>query len=141
MKLLFVIVACTISILSLVQCSPFSNKSGKNQFMYEDEHITCVNIPHKIISITFGDFVYASNLRQWRSLNGRMEIPYENVLLYAKTENPAYDYYIVLDSVAAVDTGYSYMPKLVNDDYVTLIISKKAPQSDSDFIFEGIGKL
>jgi len=138
MKLRFFLGSAAIGCFLLSQCTSFAKHAGKNQFLYEEEHISCVNIPNRIVSVTFGDFQYASNLRTWKKLNDTSRFPYKNVLLYAQTKNPDYDYYLVLDTVVEGDTGYTFVPKYVNGEYLTLIISNKAPKTDAEFIYEGI---
>lgn len=132
-----VIIALSVVFYSCRETS-FIEGAGNNQFSLEDEYVSCVNIPNKIVSLTFGDFTFASNKRTWRKMSGNQKLPYNNVLLYAQTKNPDYDYYIVIDSVSEPDSGYTSIPKYIHGKYIYFIISDNAPANDVEFIYEGI---
>ena len=132
-------IVATILIFSVVSCSSFSSISEETKIGSEESHVKIHNVNADFKSLTFGDFKFAMNQKQFRKINNAKP-RFKDILFYAKANDPIYEYYIL------------YNPKiksLQNDDYIlkdtimgnskfVVAISKNAPKPDIDYIFSKI---
>ena len=132
-------IIATILIFSVISCSSFSSISEETKIGLEESHTKIYNTKADFKSLTFGDFKFAMNQKQFRKINNSKP-RFKDILFYAKADDPVYEYYVL------------YNPKiksLQNDDYIlkdtimgnskfVLAISKNAPRPDIDYIMNKI---
>ncbi|WP_300567540.1 hypothetical protein [Flavobacterium sp.] len=128
-----------ILLFSIVSCSSFSSLSAETKIGSEEHHVKVYNTKADFKSLTYGDFKFAMNQKQFRKINNAKP-RFKDILFYAKTIDPTYEYYVL------------YNPKiksLQNDDYIikdtimgnskfVVAISKNAPKADIDYIINKI---
>ena len=87
-------------------------------------------------SVTFRDFEFAINRKQFRKLNGSNP-EFCNILFYAKTTDDPYEYYVLYNpkKIKQKD-GYIYKDTVMGNSRFVLAISKKAPETDKKFIMD-----
>lgn len=122
-------------LLILVRCSPFHQLSKATKIGTEDGYVTVTHEPLKLKSLTFGDFKFATKNKEYKKLNQHRS-SYDNVLFYARTDNPSYDYYLLVDPVDTTFNLLDYeLEKVIGQKQrLYLLISKTAPISDAMFI-------
>lgn len=88
------------------------------------------------LSLTFGDFSFARSSKEYRKLNAGKKPPFNGILVYAKTDKPEYEYFIIHNKKRKWFDGKKYFVNdtLINTSYFTLVISKNAPEKDIQFI-------
>lgn len=132
MKLNFFSIA---SLLIFSSCSSFSKLSKDTKFGFGDEYPTVYNTTVGIKTLTFGDFKYALNSKEYKKLN-KQNPEFKDILFYAKTPDPAYEYYVLLNPKDKNfdHQKYSIKDTLMNGKNIVLLISNKAPSRDIEFI-------
>src|SRR5690606_16346161 len=82
-----------------------------------------------------GDFEFATNTREYRSLTDTKP-PFRDILLYAQTSEPEYEYFILLNprSTAINEEKYSLREIQIGENIVTVAVSRHAPVNDITFI-------
>lgn len=125
----------SITLLTFVACSPFHELAKKTEIGNQDGYVSVVNIEANFKSLTFGDFKFARSNKQYKKLKAD-STNLDNILFYAKTVNPAYEYYVLLDPI---DTNFNlkyYELKSIKkeDQNYFLLISKDAPFGDAKFL-------
>lgn len=124
--------------ISTVGCSSFSPYAKHNQFSHEEGYVKYFNEKLNLKSLTFGDFKFASSNKEFKKINPNEKPIFKNILLYAKTNNPDYEYYIVKDVINLKSTILKSHIINLNDEKITFIISKKSPQYDAEMIKKNI---
>ena len=131
----------SILISIFAACSPFSRVSKSSKIGAENEYVTLFNGDTKFKSSTFGDFEFALNNKQFKKLIvGKSEL--KDILFYAKTTEPSYEYYILYNPKSKVFDMNRFVVKdtIINQSNFVLLISKNAPQKDIDFISSKMAK-
>lgn len=123
-------------LLALAACSsPFHKLAKHTEFGSEDGYVRVSNPAANIKSLTFGDFMFATNTREYRSLTDTKP-PFRDILLYAQTSEPEYEYFILLNprSTAINEEKYSLREIQIGENIVTVAVSRHAPVNDITFI-------
>lgn len=130
--LLFIILSISCS------CSSFSSLAKKTNIKPDDYYVVTKNYKAEFQSTTFGDFEFATSQKDFKSLSNKKPA-FKNILLYATTSDPAYDYYIFQDLKNTPDTNDRFWIKQISckGQPLVLAISKKAPDTDVEFILRG----
>lgn len=118
----------------------FSRLAKYNQFDESQEYLLYKNDSAKVASSTFGDFKFSKNQQEIKNLKTE-KIPFKNILLYAKTYHPPYEYYILLnDNTDKTKYKDQYLIKdtLINGNKITLAASKTISKYDWEFISENL---
>ncbi|MDO9553475.1 hypothetical protein [Rhodonellum sp.] len=118
-----------------IGCSPFSKIAEETKIGSEDNYVSVSNPEANFHSLTFGDFEFAVNQKQFRNLNPAKPI-FRNILFYAIADQPTYDYYVLENpkNRTIVHPDYILKDTLLGNTQITVAISKNAPTSDLDFI-------
>lgn len=112
----------------LVSCNSNSNYAKYNQIGSEGNYVNLYNEILKISSLTFGDFEYAFTLNDFTKLKGAKPV-FKNILLYAITEDPTYEYYILINPKANENyNGFIEKDTVIEQNHYKIIISKNAPE-------------
>ncbi len=123
--------------ISLAACSSFSKMADNNIILPKDEYISVKNELLAFESLTYGDFDFASSKKEFKKINMGYKPMYKNIILFASTVNPSYEYYIILgkldDSTYAT---YYFKSVKVGEQYISIAISKDAPIEDAEFLLE-----
>jgi hypothetical protein len=122
-------------LITLISCSPFHQLSKETKIGNEDGYVAVTNDQLKLKSLTFGDFKFAQNNKEYKKLKTDSTL-FDNILFYAATNNPAYDYYILVDPVDTIFNLKLYeLEKVIHNEHrYYLLISKSTPFSDAKFI-------
>lgn len=123
-----------MAVFLLSSCSPYSKLSKHNKFDLDDSFVVCTNELVNLQSSTFGDFKFASNLKEFKKVNANKKPGFKNVLLYAKTNNPEYEYYLLLNENPKNNPDFIYRAIAIDNNRITLVISKSAPVEDIEII-------
>lgn len=131
MKLLLFSILISIS----AGCSPFHELSKKTEIGNDNGYVSVKNEAINFKSLTYGDFKFARSNREYKKLKTD-SIKMDNILFYATTVNPAYEYYVLLDPI---DTNFNlkkYEQKNISKEghQFVLLISKNAPFGDAKFL-------
>src|SRR5690606_39060849 len=86
-------------LIFLSHCSSFSPYAKHNQFGTEDGRIKIYNEKLNFKSLNFGDFKFAGSEKEFKQINSGKKPEFKSILLYAKTEWPEYEYYILNDEI------------------------------------------
>lgn len=126
----------------LTSCSNFHHYAGKNKVGSKDGYTQVSNKKAHFNSSTFGDFKFAKSNRQFKKLTNYTPL-FRDIVVYAKTQNPDYDYYILLNPEEDFFMEKQYFKKdtIIQSNRLVLLISRKAPESDKDFIFNHLTEL
>lgn len=128
-----------LSFAVLTACSPFTNVSRSTEFSTEEAYIKITHPAVKFKTLTFGDFKFATTKKQYRLLT-KKAAACTDILFYAITQDPAYEYYVLLNPKNKhFDTQkFAIKDTIINRNRIVLLITKTAPQSDITFISEHI---
>lgn len=132
-----------LTLLALAACSsPFHKLAKHTEFGSEDGYVRVSNPAANIKSLTFGDFEFASNLSEYKSLTGSKP-PFRDILLYAATRSPEYEYFILLNpkSNRFDEDKYSIRDTDIDGNNVVIVISRHAPVNDITFIKMNVKEL
>jgi hypothetical protein len=135
MKPRFLLLTIT-AFLTLTACSsPFHKLAKNTEFGSEEGYVRVSNPAANIKSLTFGDFEFATSSREYRSLTG-IKPPFKDILLYAVTREPEYEYFILLNprSAAVNEEKFSLREIQIGENIVTVAVSRHAPVNDITFI-------
>ena len=127
-------------LLFLASCSPFSKMAAQNQFGREDALVLVSNEALNLRSLTYADFDFARNRRELKKITSEKPA-FRDVLLYARTYHPPYDYYLLLNAKAPQNPDYVLRDTLITGNKITLAISKKASEAEVKFISGKISAL
>lgn len=125
-----------LAIIALAACSsPFHKLAKQTEIGSEAGYVSVSNPAANIKSLTFGDFEFATNTREYRSLTDTKP-PFRDILLYAQTSEPEYEYFILLNprSTAINEEKYSLREIQIGENIVTVAVSRHAPVNDITFI-------
>lgn len=127
-------------IISLSSCSSFSKLASHTEIKSEGVYVKVSNDKAKFSSLTFGDFSFALNSKEFQNLNAGVKPPINCILVYAKTDKPDYEYFILHNKKRKRFDTEKYFAKdtLINSCCFTLLISKHAPEKDIKFIQENM---
>lgn len=118
-----------------ISCSSFSEISKASK-VGEDENGR-TEITNKIAgfrSLTFGDFKFATNQKEFSKLN-ETKPKFNDILFYAKTTDIPYEYYVLYNpKKIKMDTEFIYKDTIINNSRFVLAISKYAPEPDAKYI-------
>ena len=119
----------------LLSCSPFSGIAKLSLVSTDINRQTQVtNTAAKFKSLTYGDFQFATNKKEFKLLN-QQKAKFDNILIYAKTEQPKYEYYILYNPKSInLNDDYKYKDTIIENSRFVLAISKIAPPTDAKFI-------
>lgn len=122
----------------LTSCSSFSKLAKHTEIKQEGVYVKVSHDKANFSSLTFGDFSFALNCKEYRKLNAGAKPPFNCILVYAKTDKPEYEYFILLNKKRKWFDTEKYFVKdtLIHSSYFTLLISKQAPEKDIRFISE-----
>ncbi|MEC5395934.1 hypothetical protein [Bergeyella sp. RCAD1439] len=135
----FILVVFSYFLFYSCTTNKFSALSKYNEFDESQRYVIYKNDTVGIESRTFGDFTFpVSNKEVKKIRKGR--IPFNNILLYANTLNPAYEYYILIDYKKKNRLYKKYLRKdtIVDGKTFSFIASKNIPKSDWKFIVSNI---
>ncbi len=124
--------------ITLTSCSSFSKLAKHTEIKQEGVYVKVSNDKAKFSSLTFGDFMFARSCKEYRKLNTGTKPSFNCILVYAKTDKPGYEYYILQNKKRKWFDPEKYFVKdtLIHSSYFTLLISKQAPEKDIRFISE-----
>lgn len=125
-----------LTLLALAACSsPFHELAKHNEFGSEDGYVRVSNTGAGLKSLTFGDFDFASSPSEYKVLTGKKP-PFRDILLYAVTREPEYEYFILLNPKRSPVDGEQYSTREVQigENTVNVAISRHAPVNDITFI-------
>lgn len=126
-------------IILTISCSPFSNLAKETKFGNERSYQSVYNREVNFKSLTFGDFKFALRNKEYKRLKLK-NADFKNILFYAKTNDPAYEYLVLLNPKdKKFDYGkYFVKDTIIKDNNFVLLISNDAPKRDLKFITENI---
>ncbi len=123
-------------LLAITACSsPFHKLAKHTEFGSEGGYVSVINPVAGLKSLTFGDFEFATSSREYRSLTGTKP-PFRDILFYAVTREPEYEYYVLVNPRSRqFDEGsYSIRDTQIGGKNVVVVISRHAPVNDITFI-------
>jgi len=122
-------------LLTAIRCSPFHQLAKETKIGNEGGYTSVTNSHVSLKSLTFGDFKFATNNKDYKRLKLDTNV-FDNILFYAKTANPSYDYYILMDPVDTLFNlkKYELEKTIYKSHKFILLISKDAPFGDAKFI-------
>lgn len=135
MKAIYPILIC----LLMTSCATFSGLSRETMLGQQDPYCKVYNSKADFMSLTFGDFRFAMNKKDYRKLNPPI-ISFKEILFYAKTTDPDYDYYVLLNPEKTYQTNNKYVVKdtTIRQNHFVIAVSRSAPSSDINLIFNKI---
>lgn len=124
-----------ITATSLLACSPFSKISKDTKIGAEEAYVNVYNTTANFRSQTYGDFKFATSQQQFSRLHPAKP-SFRDILFYAKTNQPEYDYYVLYNPRKKVldNQGYILKDTIIGTSKFVLAISKKAPKEDIAYI-------
>lgn len=124
-----------LTISAFISCSSFSKISNSSKVGEDENGRTQVtNEAAGFRSLTFGDFKFATNLKEFSKLN-ETKPKFNNILFYAKTTDVPYEYYVLYNpKKMSINNDFIYKDTIINKARFVLAISKTAPKSDAKFI-------
>jgi len=130
-----------ISIVGIVSCSPFTRVAKYTQISRGDSkgYDKIYNDSAGIKTFTFGDFEIAYNAKNYHQMHPK-KAEFDHILFYAKTYDPEYDYYVLLNPETKILPNEKYLVKdtMIANSHFLIVISTKAPKPDVDFILKEI---
>lgn len=126
----------TLSFSLFYGCSPFHQLAKKTEFGNKDGYDFVYNNAIHFESLTYGDFKFATSNKSYKKLK-KDTLGIDNILFYATTINPAYDYYVLLNPEDTIMDFHRYESKSIikNGNRVVMLISFDAPFGDAKFLF------
>ncbi len=117
----------------------FSVWSKHNEFDKSQMYLLYKNDSVGIESLTFGDFTFPNSNKEVKKIR-KGRIPFNNILLYANTSNPAYEYYILVDykKKKRLDKKYLRKDTIFDGKSFSIVASKNIPKYDWQFIINNI---
>lgn len=133
-KYAFVIIA-----FCFLACSPFSKVADATVIESEAPYISVSNTQAEFKSLTFGDFEFARNRKELKKIGGSAK-GFREILVYAKTTRPIYEYCIMYEpeNLSMDNPEFTFIDTLLQGKRVVLAISKSAPARDVTFIRNNI---
>ncbi|UZT98906.1 hypothetical protein ODZ84_04860 [Chryseobacterium fluminis] len=122
--------------LLLVSCSSdiFDPLSRYNQFDKTNKYLLYRNDSLGIKSSTFWDFQFPESKKEIKKIR-KGRIPFKNILLYAKTDSPSYEYYILLNNdISKSESKYLVKDTIIGKKKISLVATKEIPRSDWNFL-------
>ena len=124
-----------ILLVILSSCSTFSKIAEQNIILPEKGYISVKNEALPFESLTYGDFDFANSKKEYKKIGTGYKPMYKNIILYAHTIDPSYEYYIILGKLDDSSYATFYFKSIkLNDQFISIAISKDAPMSDAQFI-------
>ena len=122
-------------LITMISCSPFHQLAKETKIGIEEGYTSVTNSTINLKSLTFGDFKFATKNKDYKKIKTDSTL-FDNILFYAKTVNPSYDYYVLMDPVDTLYDlkKYELEKTIINDHKFFLLISKDAPFGDAKFI-------
>jgi hypothetical protein len=126
-------------VVFLTNCSPFHKLANKTQFGSENGYKKVYNSAAKLKSLTFGDFSFATNNKQYKSLT-QQKTAMKDILFYGITTKPNYEYYVLLNPKSRKFDVEKFVIKdtMISKHTIVVLISKNAPARDIKFLTENI---
>ncbi|MDY3503329.1 hypothetical protein PG657_10350, partial [Riemerella anatipestifer] len=126
-------------IFMITSCSSFSKSSKETKFGNERGYQSVYNRAVNFKSLTFGDFKFALRNKEYKKLRTN-NTEFKNILFYGRTDEPAYEYFVLLNpKEKKIDTSkYFVKDTIIKNNNFILLISNYAPKSDIKFISENI---
>ncbi len=125
--------------LGFISCSSFSEISNETKIGDEDGHLKIYNPKANLKSLTFGDFKFAMNQKKYKKLN-KVKPNFKDILFYAKTQDPAYEYYVLYNPKEKIISDKNYFVKdtMIGNSNIVIAISRNAPKPDIKYIMSNI---
>ena len=125
--------------LGFISCSSFTKVSNETKIGHEDGHVKIYNTKANLKSLTYGDFKFAMNQKQYKKLN-KIKPIFKDILFYAKTKDPAYEYYVLYNPKEKIlsDENYFLKDTIIGNSNFVVAISKNAPKPDIKYIMSKI---
>lgn len=135
----FILVFFSCFLFYSCTANKFSIWSKYNEFDESQMYVLYKNDSVGIESFTLGDFTFPISNKEIKKIR-KGRIPFNNILLYANTSKPAYEYYILLDYEKKNNLEKKYIRKdtIFNGRTFSVIASKNIPKSDWKFIVNNI---
>ena len=123
-------------------CSPFNQLSKNTEIGHDELHRTVYNTEAKLMTKTFGDVRIATDKKQFKALNNGQP-DFKDILFYAKTEAPEYEYYVLINSELPEYNSDLYELKdiAIAENKFIVLISKSSPEADKQFILNNLSHL
>mgnify|MGYP003575914210 CR=1 FL=1 len=115
--------------ICITSCTSFSKLAEHNKFKHDDFMMLYYNESLNLQSHTMGDFKFANNKQEFKKLNNKKPA-FKNILLYAKTYYPSYEYYILLNAKPITNTNFFVKDTMINNNRITLAVSKNNSEED-----------
>lgn len=110
-------------------------------FVTDDSYAKVLNAEAGFQSLTFFDFRFATNQREFKALH-KKHAAFDNILVYAQTNDTPYEYYVLLDPKKPFPLqDFIVKDTIIGNKRLVLAVSKNAPPSDIDFIMGNLTKL
>lgn len=128
-----------VPVLILCSCSPFSKIANRTSVVQDGSYLAVVNPQAGIKALTFGDFQFATHKKEYRALH-KSKSPYKDILVYAQTSQPTYEYYILYNPKNLDIDSNNFLVKdtLIDQSRYVMLISTNAPQKDIVFLQNNI---
>lgn len=129
-----------LSVFTSCTSNNFTHLAKYNAFDETKEYPLYKNDSAKVASSTFGDFKFSKNQKEMKKLK-KEKAPFKNILLYARTYQPPYEYYILLNDNmdnSKYKDQYLFKDTIINGNKITLAASKEIPKYDWEFISRNI---
>lgn len=129
-------------VLAFISCSSYNEISKETKIGTEDSHIKIYNRQANFKSLNFGDFKFALDQKQYKKLN-KIKPYFKNILFYAKTKDPAYEYYVLYNPIEKIISNNNYIVKdtIIGKSNFVIAISKNAPKLDIAYIMSNIAAI
>lgn len=118
----------------ITSCATFHPDSKYNNISSSGKYIQISNPKIKIQLLSYGDFVYANNKKEYKKLYNEFNSIHSSpkkLILYAATTEPQYHYYIFQSK--SIDSSNSKTISCFGK-HLTIQVEKLAPQKDIDFL-------
>lgn len=135
----FILVSLASFIFYSCNTTKFSSLSKYNEFDKSQRYLLFKNDSVGIQSSTFWDFTFPLSNKEVKKIR-KGKIPFRNILLYAHTVDPTYEYYIILNNEKSNNLEKEYLRKdtILDGQKISLIATKNIPKSDWNFIMNNI---
>jgi len=135
----FILVVFSCFLFYSCNTNNFSAWSKYNEFDKNQRYLLYKNDSVGIESLTFWDFTFPLSNKEVKKIR-KGRIPFNNILLYANTLDPSYEYYILLNNEKNNKLEKKYLRKdtIFDGKTFSFIASKNIPKSDWKFIVSNI---
>lgn len=130
-----------LAFLPFIACSSFCKIADATQMEQDENGYTKVyNKPANFESLTYYDFKFATDPKQFKNLNVSKP-KFKDILFYAKTVDDPYEYYVLYNPKRLNKADdYRFKDTLIGNARFVLAISKNAPSQDAKFIMDRMSR-